>query len=132
MTVTELQKERPLAKRPEKLPLVLEILPGQAGEGLVVVYDPGSYEHLSLKELCDQALARQDLSIEEQVILEDIKRQLAGGKLLVRGQELKGGALEFATVEETETGERYLYLPVRAIKPQEGGQRRLSQALGFR
>jgi hypothetical protein len=132
MTVTELQKERRPAKYLKRLPLVLEILPGQAGEGLVVIFEPGSYEHLSLKELCDQALARKDLSIEEQVILEDINRQLAGGKLLVRGRELKGGALEFAAVEETETGEEYLYLPIRAIKPQEGGCRPRKSACGFR
>jgi hypothetical protein len=124
MTVSELQKERRPQERPEKLPLVLEILPGQAGEGLVVVHEPGTYEHLPLKDLCDQALHRPNLSIEEQVILEDINRQLAGGKLLFKGRELKGGALECAEVEETEAGERYLYVPVRAIKPQEGGWRR--------
>jgi hypothetical protein len=121
MTGTELQKERRPVERPEKLPLVLEILPGQAGEGLVVVYEPGDYEHLPLRELSDEALSRQNLSIEEQVILEDINRQLEGGKLLFRGQEIKGSALECAVLEETEAGEKYLYVPIRAIKPQEGG-----------
>ncbi len=121
MTETELRKERRPEERREKLPLVLEILPGQAGEGLVVVYEPGSYEHLPLKELADDALNRRNLSIEEQVILEDINRQLQGGKLLFRGQEIKGGAMEDAVLEETEAGERYLYCPIRAIKPQEGG-----------
>ncbi len=123
MTVTALQKERRPEERREKLPLVLEILPGQAGEGLVVVHEPGSYEHRSLQELCDDALKRQNLSIEEQAILEDINRQLDGGKLLFRGQEIKGGALECAVIEETEAGERYCYVPIRAIKPQEGGFR---------
>jgi hypothetical protein len=126
MTITDLQKERRPQERQEKLPLVLEILPGQAGEGLVVVHDPGTYEHLTLKDLCDQALRRTNLSIEEQVILEDINRQLEGGKLLFKGRELKGGVLECAQVEETEAGERYLFVPVRAIKPQEGGRRRPS------
>ena len=121
MTGTELQKERRPEERREKLPLVLEILPGQAGEGLVVVFEPGSYEHRDLRELCDEALNRQNLSIEEQVILEDINRQLQGGKLLFRGQEVKGSPLALAAIEETEAGERYNYVPVRAIKPQEGG-----------
>lgn len=121
MTVTELQKEKRPEARPEKFPLVLEILPGQAGEGLVVVFEPGSYEHRSLQELCDEALNRRNLSIEEQVVLEDISRQLQGGKLLFRGREVKGGALDGAVLEETEAGEKYLYVPVRAIKPQEGG-----------
>ena len=124
MTGTELQKEQRPEERREKLPLVLEILPGQAGEGLVVVFEPGSYEHRDLRELCDEALNRQNLSIEEQVILEDINRQLQGGKLLFRGQEVKGSPLALAAIEETEAGERYNYVPVRAIKPQEGGGRR--------
>lgn len=131
MTETELRKERRPQERPEKLPLVLEILPGQAGEGLVVVYEPGSYEHLPLNELADDALHRRNLSIEEQVILEDINRQLQGGKLLFRGREIKGSALEGAVLEETEAGERYLYVPIRAIKPQEGGFGRPPGSLGL-
>lgn len=124
MTGTELQKDHRPEERREKLPLVLEILPGQAGEGLVVVFEPGSYEHRDLRELCDDALNRPNLSIEEQVILEDINRQLQGGKLLFRGQEVQGAPLAAAVIEETEAGERYNYIPIRAIKPQEGGSRR--------
>jgi hypothetical protein len=124
MTETELQKERRPEEVREKLPLVLEILPGQAGEGLVVVYEPGSYEHRDLRELCDDALNRQNLSIEEQVILEDINRQLQGGKLLFRGREVKGSPLSAVVIEETQAGERYNYVPIRAVKPQEGGSRR--------
>jgi len=81
MTVTQLEKAKRPEKRRERLPLVLEILPGQAAEGLVVVFEPGDYEHLSLKELAEDALSRRNLSIEEQMILEDIHRQLQGGKL---------------------------------------------------
>lgn len=110
------------AKKLQKpLPLVLEIIPGQAGEGLVVVLKPGSYEGSTLRELCDQALSRTDFSIEERQILEDIQRQLQGGKLLCQGRDLDGPPQLFASVEETEAGEDYLYVPVRAIKPQEGG-----------
>jgi hypothetical protein len=103
------------------LPLVLEIIPGQAGEGLVVVLEPGSFEGAALRELCHQALGRTDFSIEERQILEDIQRQLQGGKLLCQGRDLDAPAKSFGTVEETEAGEAYLYVPVRAIKPQEGG-----------
>lgn len=111
------------------LPLVLEIIPGQAGEGLIDVYEPGSFEGQSLRKLCERTLSKRHWSIEEQQILEDIKRQLDGGMLLCRGRELQGTALEFAVVEETEAGEQYLYVPIRAIKPQEGGHR-LSQRMG--
>ena len=41
--------------------------------------------------------------------------------MLSRGQEIEGTALEFAVSEQTEAGEKYLYVPIRAIKPQEGG-----------
>ena len=103
------------------LPLVIEVLPGQAGEGLVDIYQPGAYEGKSLRKLCESTLKEKDLTIEEQLILEDINRQLDGGKFLSRGQEIDSRALEYAASEETEAGEKYLYVPIRAIKPQEGG-----------
>jgi hypothetical protein len=103
------------------LPLVVEIMPGHAAEGLMDIYEPGTYEGQSLRKICDKTLNKKKWSIEEQLILEDISRQLDGGKMLCRGQEIEGTALEFAVSEETETGEKYLYVPIRAIKPQEGG-----------
>lgn len=121
MSSQEVQEERVAAPLPERLPLVLEILPGQAAEGLVAIFEAGEYEHADLAELCQQALERPDLSIEEQLVLEDIRRQLQGGKLLCRGRELPGSPLAVASVEETEAGERYFYVAVRAIRPQEGG-----------
>jgi hypothetical protein len=117
-------RSRPKEKAVEKLeplPLVLEIIPGQAGEGLVVVHEAGTYESRSLRELCREALERTDWSIEERQILEDIQRQLQGGKLLCRGRDIDAPAAAFGSVEETEAGEPYLYVSVRAIKPQEGG-----------
>jgi len=103
------------------LPLVLEIIPGQAGEGLIDIYEPDSYEGQSLWKLCEKTLSRKDWSIEEQQIVEDIRRQLDGGRLLCRGQQIEGTAVNYAAIEETEAGEKYLYVPIRAIKPQEGG-----------
>ncbi len=103
------------------LPLVIEILPGQAGEGLIDIYEPGSYEGMSLRELIYKALGKKDRSIEEKQILDDINRQLSGGKVLIRGKEVRGTARENALVEQTEDGEKYYYVAVRAIKPQEGG-----------
>ena len=103
------------------LPLVLEILPGQASEGLIDVYQPGSYEGRTLRKLCDKVLVRKNLTLEEQQILEDIDRQLNGGRLLCRGHGVDSMAIEYAVVEQTEAGEKYLYVPIRAIRPQEGG-----------
>ncbi len=103
------------------LPLVLEILPGQAGEGLIDIYEPGSYEGISLRELVYKALGKRDRSIEEKQILDDINRQLSGGKVLIRGKEIQGTAREHALLDQTDEGEKYYYVAVRAIKPQEGG-----------
>jgi hypothetical protein len=121
MSDLQVKSEEQPKKLTRPLPLVLEIIPGQAGEGLVVVLEPGSYEGSSLRELCHQALERTDFSIEERQVLEDVKRQLQGGKLLCQGRDVDAPAQSFGTVEETEAGEAYLYVPVRAIKPQEGG-----------
>ena len=125
MMDVELKKAHETDEEEEPRPLVLEIIPGHAAEGLIEIYHPGSYEGESLRTLCDKALTKQNLSIEERIILEDISRQLEGGKLLCRGQELGGTALAFAVSEQTEAGEKYYYVPVRAIRPQEGGIFRL-------
>ena len=113
------------ALRPEVLehvlPHVIEIMPGQAGEGLIDVYEPGSYEGQSLRKLCEKTLGKTQWSIEEQQVFDDIKRQLDGGRLLCKGGAIDRAALEYAVLEETEKGEKYLYVAVRAIKPQEGG-----------
>ncbi len=103
------------------LSLVIEILPGQAGEGLIDIYEPGSYEKLSLHDLVHRTLSKKNWSIEEKQVLDDIHRQLSGGKLLIRGKDLQGNVLDHVIMEETEEGEKYLYVPIRALKPQEGG-----------
>jgi len=121
MTDTKLKKALQTDAAQKLLPLVVEIMPGHAAEGLIDIYEPGSHEGKSLRKLCDRTLNKKNLSIEEQLIVEDINRQLEGGKLLCRGQEIEGTALEYAVSEQTEAGEKYLYVPLRAIKPQEGG-----------
>ncbi|MEJ2428870.1 MAG: hypothetical protein P8075_08130 [Deltaproteobacteria bacterium] len=130
--MTDAEPERALKTDEEEqmLPLVIEIMPGQAGEGLVDIYQPGSYEGKPLRKLCQNTLDKKNLTIEERLILEDIKRQLDGGKFLSRGQEIDSMAPAYAVVEETEAGEKYLYVPIRAIKPQEGGSwlRRMADA----
>ena len=121
MTDIEPKKAIQIDEAEKLLPLVLEVMPGHAAEGLIEIYEPGSYEGKTLRKLCDQTLNKKNLTIEEQLIAEDVARQLEGGKLLCRGQEIEGTALEFAVSEQTEAGEKYFYVPVRAIKPQEGG-----------
>ena len=121
MTDTETKKALQIDEAEKLLPLVIEIMPGHAAEGLIDIYAPGSYEGKSLRKLCDRTLNKKKWSIEERLIVEDIDRQRKGGKLLCRGQEIEGTALEYAVSEQTEAGEKYLYVPIRVIKPQEGG-----------
>ena len=121
MTDTETKKALETEELQQLLPLVVEIMPGQAAEGLIDIYEPGSYEGKTLRKLCDRTLSKKKWSIEEQLIIEDISRQLDGGKLLCKGQDIEGAALEYAVAEQTEAGEKYLYVPIRAVKPQEGG-----------
>ena len=119
---TELAPSKARVQMP--LPLVIEIIPGQAEEGLIDVYETGSYEGKNLRELVKNTLNKGNWSLEERQIIDDIRRQLTGGKLLCRGKEIEGTAVDHALMESTDAGEDYLYLPVRAIKPQEGGSRR--------
>jgi hypothetical protein len=123
MADAELKKALEAKEFPQLLPLVVEIMPGQAAEGLIDIYEPGSFEGKTLRKLCDNTLGKKKWTIEEQLIIEDIRRQLDGGKLLCRGQEIEGTALEYAVAEQTEAGEKYLYVPIRAVRPQEGGLR---------
>lgn len=123
----ELRRALPTDVLEQVLPLILEIIPGQAGEGLIDIYEPGGFEGQTLRELCEKTLRKTHWSIEERLILEDIHRQLDGGRLLIRGQAVQGTALDHAVLEETEAGEKYLYVPIRAIKAQEGGQDKASQ-----
>ena len=102
--MTELRSEVERKKREQPLPLVVEIMPGQAGEGLLEVFEPGSYEGKELHDLCQQMLERRDWSIEERQILEDIQRQLKGGKLLARGRDVHAQALEYARLDQSEAG----------------------------
>ncbi|NLI31676.1 MAG: hypothetical protein GX422_02675 [Deltaproteobacteria bacterium] len=121
--MTDLAKRRitDMETRQRPLSLVLEILPGQAGEGLIDVYEPGSYEGMSLGKLIEETLGRTNWSIEDRQILDDIRRQMDGGRLICRGAEIQGNAQHWAVLEETESGEAYWYVAVRVIKPQEGG-----------
>ncbi|MFC1697384.1 hypothetical protein ACFL1H_03560 [Nanoarchaeota archaeon] len=105
----------------EGLSLVLEVIPGQATEGLVTVYHAGNYEDKTLKQLVDTSLAK-DRKLEEEQILKDVKSQMSGkGKLLYRGQQIGKNPLDHAIKEKTDNGEEYWYVGLKAIKPQEGG-----------
>ncbi len=120
MAKPELLEEK--ERRTLPVPLVIEILPGQAAEGILEIFEPGTYEDKTLRELVDAVLSRQDLSVEERQIMEDILSQLEEGILLCGGRPVEGFPLEHARIEETEEGEKYYYVAARAIRPQEGGE----------
>lgn len=117
----QVDRQKTIKPSEQILPLVIEIIPGQAAEGLIEVFEPGTYEGKSLQDLVDEILSREDWSLEDRQILVDIAGQRHGGKLLWRGQEILGDVKDYAVLERTDVGEEYLYAPVRVIKPQEGG-----------
>lgn len=102
------------------LPLVLEIIPGQAAEGLVDIYEPGSYEGQSLWKLCEKTLSKKDWSIEEQQVVEDIKRQLDGGRLLCRGQQLERAAWATRPSRKQRRGRSICMCPSGPSSPKKG------------
>lgn len=104
----------------ERLPLVVEIMPGQAREGLVHIFEPDHYDEMQPDQLVHYALS-SDTSIEDRSIKRKIEEQMQGGVLLYKGEEAEGYLLDKLSVEETAQGERYMYMPLRVIKPQEGG-----------
>jgi hypothetical protein len=114
------QTTKPLESLEDKLPLVLEVIPGQASEGLVDIYDVGTYAGVSVNQLVQNSL-KKDWSLEDQQILGDINYQLSEGKILYKGQEVQSNIMDYAVKETTAEGEDYLYVRLKVIKPQEGG-----------
>lgn len=60
MTDIEHKKAIEADEAEKLLPLVLEILPGHAAEGLIDIYAPGSYEGRALRKLCDSTLGKKE------------------------------------------------------------------------
>ncbi|MBU0666921.1 MAG: hypothetical protein ABIC91_08600 [Nanoarchaeota archaeon] len=104
----------------QRLPLVLEIIPGQAAEGLVDIYDPGTYEQTELRTLVNKTLNKEH-AVEDAQIATEVRKQLQGGKLLYNGEEIHSKAIDYGVIEKTTQGEEYLYVRLKAIEPQEGG-----------
>ncbi len=113
--------EKPVAENKQNLSLVLEVIPGQAKEGLLTIFEAGKWEKSELSDLVDQAL-RKDCSIEEKDLVSKVREQLNSGKLLYNNKEVHSNPEDYAVKEKTEAGQEYLYVGLRAIKPQEGGR----------
>lgn len=105
----------------EKLPLVVELIPGVADQGFIKAYESGNY---SLDRTVDSVvndLILGNHSIEDNVTIDRIKKEL-GGQMFIGKQDVKGKFVkDYIRVETTKDGAKYLYLPIRVVKPQEGG-----------
>jgi hypothetical protein len=97
------------------LPLVLEIKPNQAAEGLVGVFKPNEYCEQNVDSLARTILENPDLNDLERGIVSDIERNLRNGELKMHGKKAAGFAKGYATLEKSEAGEPFLYLELRAI-----------------
>lgn len=112
----------------EKLPLIVEVLPGSAGEGfgLIRVFEWGSCNLAQPpQEYFDRAVQTPE-GVEEQSIIRRIQQERPGNLLVGAASAPSatvreiGHHLEIRDDEE----ERYAYLRLRYVKPQEGGTRR--------
>jgi len=104
----------------EDLPLVVEIMPGQAREGLIQVLQPNEYKGKKIEEIVKITLEKP-VNIEDKNIVEKVKEELDGGKILYNNRETEGDISKYLVKEKTENGEEYYYVGLRAIRPQEGG-----------
>lgn len=118
----------PSAQTDEDLPLILEVAPGQADNGMLEKYAVTDYKNASIEDLVDDALeAKQSLtgtSLEERRTAENVEEQLqGGGNLLYEGDAVNPNAdpTDYATIETTSEGEDFLYVKLQAVRPQEGG-----------
>ncbi|MBI4983074.1 hypothetical protein HZC32_00310 [Candidatus Woesearchaeota archaeon] len=112
------------AKAQEKpsLPLVLQIIPGQAKTGVYCKFEAGTWEGENIASLVNAALKRE-YSIEDREVLAKIKEQVNdGGKLLYQGKDIDTNGLSaYLVKEKTDSGQEYFYSELKAIKAQEGG-----------
>lgn len=104
------------------LPLVIEIMPGQAQQGLVGAFMPDEYEGKSLAELVRSTMNSPNMTDEDRALLREVKQNMSNGKILYRGNDVPSGpAVKYAVERKTEAQEDILYIELRAIQPQEGG-----------
>lgn len=115
------EETRPESKN--SLKLVIEILPGQAKEGVINCFGEGTWEKKNLNSLVQETIKDADSKkvIDQQAVLTKVKEQMKGGKLLYNGQEIGSNPMDYVTKETSGTGAEYYYLPLRLVKPQEGG-----------
>ena len=112
----------------EGLPLVVEIIPGTAGEGqgLLRAFQPGEYD---LKRTTPAALMHQIMSKPESVfdsrVIDRLNREGTNHLFVGRkAHRVTTQCLADYAELRSEDGQQYVYLLLRSIKPQEGGHAR--------
>jgi len=115
------KKEIKNKKLEQMLPLLLEIIPGQAKRGIAHLFYPSEYQGKSISELAKIVLSKE-VSLEEREIMKSIKENLEMGKLLYNGEEVSGDPLKYAVEQVTEANQKYYLVQLRAIGPQKGGR----------
>ena len=106
---------------PKDLPLVVEIIPGAAEEGLVRAFNVGEYDiEKNVKALAKEILSGE-YDMEEGHLIQRINKEINGGKYLIGEEEVNSKIRNYVAKETTEDGLDYLYLQLRIVRPQEGG-----------
>jgi hypothetical protein len=119
---SKMTKETP-KNQPKEMELVIQIIPGQAGLGLMTRFSPEEYKGKSIKELIDAVMDQQLQSEDERKYKGQIDEKLAGGGILlhkygVLQYELKPNPLDYAEKQQyVDTKEDFLYIELNAILP---------------
>lgn len=120
----EIQTKRKLAEQPtleERLPLAIEVAPGQAEKGLIGIFSPAEYEGQTTRYLVGQMLIDPNLDFEDQRIADEIKSMIEGGVLQFEDEQASDNPFEHSNIEYMSADERVHYLPLRIIQPKTGG-----------
>ncbi len=108
----------------KQLSLVVELVPGAADNGHLTAYPFGEYNlDATVSSYVNDIMNRKDHTIEDQAILERIKHELNNGSIIVNEQRVPNEKIiNLIRIEKTiDNSTEYAYLPVRVVRPQEGG-----------
>lgn len=105
----------------DKLPLLIKVSPGQERKGLVKLFEHGDYNGQTTRYLVGQMLKDENLSVEDKSMVEQIISLLDGGQLLHHGELVEHNPFAYTTLKRTKANEKYHYLELRVIRPEEGG-----------
>ncbi len=109
---------------PDGLSLIVELIPGSASNGVLISYAHGKYDlEDTFEKVVEKALRSDSATEDDKAIRNRVLKEL-GGTLVVRAEKVKkvDSIRNYCTEETaTDSGAKYLMLPIRVVRSQEGG-----------